>query len=634
MESSFSVNVHTRHFHVTKPDTRGSNSMYNNFRNKTYLFQLDDDLTHTNHTDLKIYTNDYRMKYRHFKYSSDRRFPSESYQLSILLTQFFRLQRVMPRTFQNKVFSLIRNKLLDRLKFIRCRLNNHSCNNRSTRTFFKFSYKRYRFHFGIFIACPKCPTPSHNVPCVKVFSNNRSRCCFHPVSRDSKLKSVYSKEKALAAMQNSWEKSLVKTVINNRLGVSYKTCYTAVDSQHHLRAYKKNLFDFKVVSHDYQGLPFKPSTLIKQDKLRYRTIRHKLKGFTRSPHNLNRKLKQHKLLCAGVPVISYLPQHVQHSAFKLSKYRRFLPPSGRRYITPDFLVPLPVRSELLKIRDYLHPPLPAPPKPPLPIPPKPPVPVKPVVVSTVDKPVPFPSYTTLSDYAARMDLFVSTNPDLLIRQPFIRPFLNYLPMYRSGFKSLICNPGSDFWWEEVAYMRANLLPPDVCLKIYRQFMDQPPKFLTYDDLIFVRAYWLECCSFVSANTMDSFIHMGTKKTNSTNRSFKAFLSAARLTHNDTKLNPCLLTPFLEDNCSSIVRPAEHPLAQLSFSFHLRKRACSLIDTLEHLCSSQPKRFRPLIDHSKNSQPGVTLPDSASTNTSTPRMIKYKIIISSSDFYNR
>ncbi|GBC29186.2 hypothetical protein GLOIN_2v1792013 [Rhizophagus irregularis DAOM 181602=DAOM 197198] len=70
-----------------------------------------------------------------------------------MLSHFFNLQKVLPRRIQQKYFNLIRCKLLERIDFIKSRASNESLNNKTTRTFFSFSYKRYRFHFGIYVPC-------------------------------------------------------------------------------------------------------------------------------------------------------------------------------------------------------------------------------------------------------------------------------------------------------------------------------------------------------------------------------------------------------------------------------------------------------------------------------------------------
>src|SRR5436853_4562853 len=67
-----------------------------------------------------------------------------------MLTHFFMRQRVIPRCIQNKYFNLIRNKLLERISFIKSRDSSDKDSNRTTKTFFNFTYKKYRFHFGIF----------------------------------------------------------------------------------------------------------------------------------------------------------------------------------------------------------------------------------------------------------------------------------------------------------------------------------------------------------------------------------------------------------------------------------------------------------------------------------------------------
>ncbi|EXX69481.1 hypothetical protein RirG_095640 [Rhizophagus irregularis DAOM 197198w] len=85
------------------------------------------------------------------KYHSTSALPNAKYQISKGLQHFFSSQKVIPRRIQKKYFDMIRNKLLDRIMFIKSRESKINNKNTTTKTFFNFSYKRYRFHFGIFI---------------------------------------------------------------------------------------------------------------------------------------------------------------------------------------------------------------------------------------------------------------------------------------------------------------------------------------------------------------------------------------------------------------------------------------------------------------------------------------------------
>ena len=123
-------------------------------------------------------------------------------------------------------------------------------------------------------------------------------------------------------------------------------------------------------------------------------------------------------------------------------------------------------------------------------------------------------------------------------------------------------------------------------------------------------------------------------TNSYNRSFKEFLAAARLNHNDTNLNPFHLTPLLDYKFSIVACPKRQSVAQLSFSIQLGKRSSSKLDTLEHLCSFNPKRLRPWIDNSKEIKPGTSLPDSTCNDSLTLRTFKFSFFTPSSESIDR
>ncbi|PKB93016.1 hypothetical protein RhiirA5_442610 [Rhizophagus irregularis] len=121
------------------------------------------------------------------KYHSTSELPNAKYQISKGLQHFFSLQRVIPRHIQHKYFNMIRQKLLDRITFIKSRENLIINKNTTTKTFFNFLYKKYRFHFGIFIPCdhmietkglPILPRPCE-IPSPIVMSNNRYGCGLH-----------------------------------------------------------------------------------------------------------------------------------------------------------------------------------------------------------------------------------------------------------------------------------------------------------------------------------------------------------------------------------------------------------------------------------------------------------------------
>ncbi|PKY61870.1 hypothetical protein RhiirA4_551066 [Rhizophagus irregularis] len=104
------------------------------------------------------------MKTNLISYPNTSRLPNDKYQISVMLTHFFSLQRVLPRRIQQKYFTFIRDKLIQRKSIIMSRAGKICSRNTSTRNFFNFSYKKYRFYFGIYIPC------SHHQPAVDLIT--------------------------------------------------------------------------------------------------------------------------------------------------------------------------------------------------------------------------------------------------------------------------------------------------------------------------------------------------------------------------------------------------------------------------------------------------------------------------------
>ncbi|RGB32676.1 hypothetical protein C1646_669970 [Rhizophagus diaphanus] len=150
---NFPFLVSFKKFYVTKIYNSGYNKIYNSRRSKSFFFEIVNRNPNTNDTHLKIHTNDYLMSTTPFCYNSTSRVPNAKFQISKALQHFFSSQRVIPCRIQKKYFDMLRKKLLDRIMFIEsCANKNGDCNH-STNTFFNFSYKKYRFHFGIYVPC-------------------------------------------------------------------------------------------------------------------------------------------------------------------------------------------------------------------------------------------------------------------------------------------------------------------------------------------------------------------------------------------------------------------------------------------------------------------------------------------------
>src|SRR5579871_4173131 len=80
--SEYSLTVQTKRFHVTKPDLRGFNKFYEQHRSKTYLFEIADQATSTNHLHVTLHTTDKRMASSPVTYNSTGSFPKEKFQIS------------------------------------------------------------------------------------------------------------------------------------------------------------------------------------------------------------------------------------------------------------------------------------------------------------------------------------------------------------------------------------------------------------------------------------------------------------------------------------------------------------------------------------------------------------------------
>ncbi|RIA82943.1 hypothetical protein C1645_743425 [Glomus cerebriforme] len=218
--------ISTTHFHVTSTDHRGHNRIYESKRSKSYLFELDGITPNTNQTHLKIHTNDLLMSTYPITYFSNSHTLNKKYQISKLLTHFFRSQKVIPKRVQHKYFNFIRKSLLSRITFISNRTS-HDSNNRTTNTFFYFTYKKYRFHFGIYVPCNFsrdglcCPIPSPIV-----LSNNRASCNDHQKWLHNSPIDTPQMPKFSAATTLVFNKSQSRNGIfttSHRTGVSYRT---------------------------------------------------------------------------------------------------------------------------------------------------------------------------------------------------------------------------------------------------------------------------------------------------------------------------------------------------------------------------------------------------------------------------
>lgn len=86
-------------------------------------------------------------------YLSTSKLLNHKFQISNMFTHFFIHQKVIPRRIQRKYFDMIRSCLIERITLLSSRGNSTTTSNRQTKTFFSFTYKKYRFAFSIYTPC-------------------------------------------------------------------------------------------------------------------------------------------------------------------------------------------------------------------------------------------------------------------------------------------------------------------------------------------------------------------------------------------------------------------------------------------------------------------------------------------------
>ncbi|PKY61312.1 hypothetical protein RhiirA4_486118 [Rhizophagus irregularis] len=264
----FSVSF--KKFHVTHKQRSGYNKIYEFRRSRSFFFELVDQIPDTNDIHLRIHTNDYHMS----------------------------RQRVIPRRIQHKYFNLIRKKLLERIDIIKSREQKMDQHNRSTKTFFNFSYKKYRFYFGIFIPC------NHNIksnliqstcriPSPIIMSNRRHACGAHftniyreitissskkEIDKDALAHPINNKVSHANLLHARWSSKHTKKVVSYRTGRSYNVSYTARGSDllqvsGHKHIYSKRLWNFQ------ESLSSNPKTAKLQNERYERSQRRVFKKY-------------------------------------------------------------------------------------------------------------------------------------------------------------------------------------------------------------------------------------------------------------------------------------------------------------------------------------------------------------------
>jgi hypothetical protein len=223
-----------------------------------------------------------------------------------MLTHFFVLQKVLPHRIQQKYFQMIKSKLLDQINVIKSRESHITSSNHSTKSFFNFTYKKYRFYFGIYTSCnhfydPSLPAPnnfwSHDtkapvdaneaelydffnrqkqctVPSPFMMSQNQRACVMHQRNhhKDSLNHNRPTEPKKQSSKMSKSEKCFLKrcnkiiTPVNSsHLGISYKM-HINTNGRKYIKhtpsgyIYQKALTDYQINTN------FKTKTLKKQER--------------------------------------------------------------------------------------------------------------------------------------------------------------------------------------------------------------------------------------------------------------------------------------------------------------------------------------------------------------------------------
>ncbi|GES91863.1 hypothetical protein GLOIN_2v1828645 [Rhizophagus clarus] len=394
----YNLPVAVKHFHVTNSDRRGYNSLYEWKRSKTFFFEIPDErpnlsLVYSDQQNVipTIHTNDFRCPedthvYFYFHY------PNKKFCISTLVTLFFSLQRVISRRIQNKYFALIRNKLHERLLIISKRSEATHQNNQVTRTFFNFSYKKYRFKFGIYVPChfnfntpneTLCTTPSpivmsYSTPPLQITNKNgnyyRQGCVHHQkhifkfkkssspsaLSSSDTMASSFtlpplpeSKDKLshLKAIHKKWFNNTITTVTSHRRGIEYQTKYQHLNCdsfngvpQRYI--FCKNYFNPSLISPDH----YRKKTLEKQAKHRSHYDK-KAKAITISAYH-SRKFLGHNTIKQAAKISQYLSPY-NRTFYKVIKHL----PLSRLSRTPEALPYISTRDHIIVQDKHINPPV-------------------------------------------------------------------------------------------------------------------------------------------------------------------------------------------------------------------------------------------------------------------------------------
>ena len=137
---TFHLNHAVAHIGYTIPE-RATHIFY-------WAFQMKIDGLFTFHTNQNQLHNTERSLV-----SSTSKIPNNKFRISQCLTYVFRNQTAIPSRVRRKYFNRIRSLMLQQLDALVARKNSTADNNRRTKTFFKFLYRKTTFFFGIYQPC-------------------------------------------------------------------------------------------------------------------------------------------------------------------------------------------------------------------------------------------------------------------------------------------------------------------------------------------------------------------------------------------------------------------------------------------------------------------------------------------------
>ncbi|RIA79764.1 hypothetical protein C1645_882520 [Glomus cerebriforme] len=122
----------------------GKNNLYVQHKKQSYfLFDIRDDAKWFIHTNDHSYVD--MIHTIHHVISSSKK-PNVKFKISKCLTSFFKDQKSINSTSRSKYYNRIRQLLLDKYNALNNRVNNVADNNRQTKTFIRFSYKKRSFY--------------------------------------------------------------------------------------------------------------------------------------------------------------------------------------------------------------------------------------------------------------------------------------------------------------------------------------------------------------------------------------------------------------------------------------------------------------------------------------------------------